>query len=266
MVFRIFVNKLYTAQDYRIVFYDLYSFVKCINLGSNTVNATWDTTLGWLLGFHSNPYYALDNISSSVYNYSNAYSYDSSSCVVSLQCDTVLNTNQINYLLILLDDYNQSHLNNSLVTVVGGENSVKTPSYAEYYNCANYSGINPITYNSLTQNQLYAIEQIELTNSKLNISNTYTTGVNSSNVFAMIPMKMTGMISGQVFSEYGGSMQQQIKEYFGPVNIQRISVSLISNLGMQIDLNGADWNFTVLVEQLYNVNLTRTGKKANVIS
>lgn len=264
MVLRIFVNKLYTALDYRIVFYDIYSFIKCVNIGANTINATWDTTLGWLLGFHSNKEYPLDETSGSSY-VSNAYSYSSN--VVSLECDTVLNTNQINYLLIVLDDYNQSHLNNSLVTVVGGENTIKTPSYANYYKCFNYLslGIDPVTYNNLTQNQLYAIQQIEETNSQIYITNTYTTGPNTKDIFAMIPMKTTGMVSGQIYTEFGGSLQNQVREYFGPVNIQRITVTLLTNQGTQIDLNGADWSFTVIAEQLYNVNTTRPGKKASSI-
>jgi hypothetical protein len=269
MKFRFYVNKLYTARDYRIVYYDLYSFTKCINVanGTGSVNATWDTTLGWLLGFHSYKEYALDENTGGDYT-KNTYYYDASTNIVTLTGDTVLITNQINYLLIILNDYNQSHLNNSLVTVVGGESTTQTNSYANFYKCsatgANVAaglGVNPVSYNSLTQNQIYAQQQIELTNANISTQNVFTTGPNTKDIFAMIPMKTTGMSSGQVYTEFGGSLQNQTREYFGPVNIQRISVSLLSNLGSQIDLNGADWSFTIIAEQLYNVNSTRPGKK-----
>jgi hypothetical protein len=152
--------------------------------------------------------------------------------------------------------------------VVGGESTTQTNSYANFYKCsatgANVAaglGVNPVSYNSLTQNQIYAQQQIELTNANISTQNVFTTGPNTKDIFAMIPMKTTGMSSGQVYTEFGGSLQNQTREYFGPVNIQRISVSLLSNLGSQIDLNGADWSFTIIAEQLYNVNSTRPGKK-----
>jgi len=56
---RLNVNKIYTSADFRLVFYDIYSFVYC-NVGvSNVRNVKWDTTLGWTLGFHTYPEYIL---------------------------------------------------------------------------------------------------------------------------------------------------------------------------------------------------------------
>ena len=58
------INKIYTASDYKIVFYDLTSFVKCYVGIKSVKNVTWDTTLGWILGFHYNTEYNLnENIS-----------------------------------------------------------------------------------------------------------------------------------------------------------------------------------------------------------
>jgi len=249
-VFRIFVNKLYTARDYRIVFYDLYSFVRCVNAGSGSINAAWDNTLGWLLGYKSNKEYPL-NVSYT----NNLYVYNELTTEVQLQTDSVLNVNNINYLLIVMDDYNQNYLNNSLVTVVGGENTIDQPSYANFYKCSvNTDGSlsrNVVSYNNLTQNQIYSIQQIDETNNERYKQNTYTYGPNTKNIFAMIPLKTSGLKSGDTFSEYGGTLQNQKREYFGPVNIQRISVSVYTDRGQLLDLNGGNFTFSVICEQLY---------------
>ena len=265
MVWRVFVNKLFTARDYKIVFYDLYSFVRCVNAGSGSINATWDNTLGWLLGYKSYQEYPLSENYAVDYT-DNTYIYDASSTEVQFEGDSVLNVNNINYLLIVMDDYNQNYLNNSLVTVIGGENTIDAPSYANFYKCSGGGGDgvvarNKTSYNALTQNQIYSIQQIDETNSKKSSQNIYTAGPNTKNIFAMIPVKTGGLKSGDYYTEFGGTLQNQMREYFGPVNIQRISVSVFTDRGQLLDLNGGNFTFTILCEQLYNANTTRPGKK-----
>lgn len=272
-VFRMYINKLYTAKDWKLVFFDIYSFVQCS--GSSTVNAVWDATLGWLLGFQSHMEYPL--ISNEIYSSTNYYYRDVDTEEIVVGGDSVLNTNRINYLMIILNDYNQNHLNNSLVTVIGGENTTTLPSYSTYYqqqcsnvntannivNLGNSGGLNkdPNTFNSLTQKQVYAIQQTNDANYTINTNNLYTKGPNIKDIFSMIPIKTVGMVTGQVYTEYGGTLQNQVREYFGPVNIQRISISLVADNGQILDLNGCNWSFTVIVEQLYGTTTKRDGKK-----
>lgn len=137
---RMNVNKTYYASDYKLVFYDAVSFVYC-NVGV-TQNATWDSTLGWLLGFHSYTEYALgdfvqivqgDNyfynvFNSTIYKYTN--SYNTLSRKIAVKGDVVLNTNLYNYFLVVLDDFIQNHVNAGLITVASLENDVALPSYA----------------------------------------------------------------------------------------------------------------------------------------
>jgi hypothetical protein len=53
------INVLYTTKDYKLVFYDPYSFVKCY-IGTKSVqNTSWDSTLGWILGFRDETEYIL---------------------------------------------------------------------------------------------------------------------------------------------------------------------------------------------------------------
>ena len=60
-IFRITINKEYTASDYRISFFDPFSFVKCYQGVTSVRNTTWDSTLGWILGFRQYTVYNLRN-------------------------------------------------------------------------------------------------------------------------------------------------------------------------------------------------------------
>ena len=42
------------------------------------------------------------------------------------------------------------------------------------------------------------------------------------------------------------------REYFGPVDIQRLHVRLLDEYGRVIDLNGCDWSFSLAFEKLYD--------------
>ena len=57
----------------------------------------------------------------------------------------------------------------------------------------------------------------------------------------------------QVSSDPGLSTQlNRTREYFGPVDIQRLHISLIDEYGRIIDLNFMDWSITLAFEILYN--------------
>ena len=70
-------------------------------------------------------------------------------------------------------------------------------------------------------------------------------------MFALLPVKSSNATPGTIYVEFGGSLQQQERIYFGPVNIRRLSIKLINDKGDIIDLNGADWSFQFVCEQLY---------------
>jgi len=257
------INKLYQAKDYKIVFYDTVSYVKCFVGAKGVQNTTWDSTLGWILGFRKSTYYILntpDNV--------NILSPDTNNNITIIS-DTAVSTNLFNYFLICLDDYNLNHLNDGLVTITGQDTSVALPSYADRSNFQ----CDPITgrrvYNTtsssssdknsqLTQNQLYSLTQ--KANAKNSTTsnilggesvNSYGRGPFSEDVFAMIPMKLAGLQNGSYFVEYGGTLQNNNRYYFGPVNIHRMTVKLISDKGNIVDLNGTNWSFSFLCQQLY---------------
>jgi len=242
---RLNINKLYTANDYRLVFYDPFSFVKC-NFGiSSTQNATWDSTLGWILGFRISTEYDLSKY------------YIPSSVAAVIVGDTTITTNLYNYFLIVLDDYTQSHLNDGLVTLTPHESQIALPSYTsrtaiQCDPCGN-SLISGSAVgnngNSLTQNQIYAANQVIL--AAKNQVKTYSNGPFIQDIFGLIPMKVSGLAVGAFYIEFGGTLQNQQRLYFGPVNIHRMTIKLITDRGDTVDLNGSNWSFSFVCEQLY---------------
>lgn len=261
--FRITVNKEYTSKDYNIVYYDPYSFVKCFSGVSSVRNVTWDTTLGWILGYRE----------STIYDLSESL-VTGSSRTSNIIADTGISTNLFNYFLITLDDYNQNHLNDGLVTITTKDTDISLPSYANRTKIKcdpvtgekTYNTTTRTDYSKLTRNQIYAITQIANSANQSSIyedgelsSKNYGSGPFAKDVFGIIPLKLSGLQNGSSFVEFGGTLQNQERVYFGPVNIHRMSVKLVSDRGNVVDLNGANWSFSLICEQLYRPQ--QTGSK-----
>jgi hypothetical protein len=268
---RINITKLYTTKDYKLVFYDQQSFVKCYTGVSSVTNTTWDTTMGWILGFRESTTYDLSDYFTTVIDPTNIDYYINDTYktnnIISLRGDTSVSVNLFNYFLLCLDDFNQNHLNDGLVTLSPSDTTVTLPSYANKNNftCDPATGlltyntniINPTTNSRLTQNQIYAITETAngssstITRSSTISSKSFGTGPFVKDVFALIPIKTSGMQNGSVYVDFSGTLQNQERVYFGPVNIHRMSISLVSDRGDVVNLNGANWSFSFLCEQLY---------------
>ena len=263
---RMNVNKTYYASDFKLVFYDSVSFVYC-NVGV-TQNATSDSTLGWLLGFHSFTEYELsdfiqfaegDNYSRNIFNddrygYTNSYNLDINK--IAIRGDVPLNTNLYNYFLVVLDDFIQNHVNAGLITITSLENDIALPSYASRvsYQCDPATGVRTAVSatnklsTDLTSKQLYAMNQI--IENKRTKSKSYAAGPYLKDVFALIPLKLTGMQFGQTYMEFGGTMQNQDRKYYGPVRIQKFAIKLMNDKGQTVDLNGANFSICLICEIL----------------
>jgi hypothetical protein len=278
------INKIYTTQDYKIVFYDFNSFGRCVNKGSPFRNAKIDSTLGFIIGYKTLAEYELTsenvlelnntnltvfrnpdtgNSTGSIYtlssnsvsvppNISPTHIFNSK---ITLKGNASVNTNQYNYFMILLDDFNQNHLNDGLVTLAPRDRGVSLPSYATRYSkvCnpltnTEEMGISSRDSDGLTQKQIYSVQQIIRTQNE-NKRKNYNENLSVRDMFALLPIKSSG--AGSVFVEYGGTLQQQERTYFGPVNIGRLAVKLVNDKGDVVDLNGGDWSFQLVCEQLY---------------
>ena len=91
-----------------IVFYDFTGVLQCdIKCKSNT-NHYFNNTLGWIMGYKL-PYVSVDPSGNSA--------------------SSILDLNGTKYLILVIDDYNQNHVNNSLVSIAQYSNTLKIPSY-----------------------------------------------------------------------------------------------------------------------------------------
>jgi hypothetical protein len=253
---RLNVNKVYTSADYKLVFYDPFSFSTIltsgiINGGRNIGNTSWDSTLGWILGFHEETEYDLSTTKFVLTNGN----------VKSIIGDNVVSINIYSYFMILLDDFNNSHMNDGIVTTTKKETDIKLPGYT---NRANFNA-DPISGNliatntsangaPLTQKQVYAIQatldQQTLQTSALK----FTEGPFATNVFGLLPLNIANLPNNSIYVDNSIGLRDQQRSYFGPVNIQRMSVKLINDRGETVDLNGANWSFSFICEQLYQNN------------
>lgn len=238
----------YDERDYNLVFYDSLSFAECFTGASSVQNTTWDTTVGWILGFRDFTSYDLSAF------------YDSTNNITVIGGDTGVSTSLFNYFLLCLDDFNQSRLNDGLVTITDVDESIPLPSYAKRSNFFCNPATGEKVYNNtagLTEKQVYAANEIanSSTNNALSVGSSVSTksygkGPYASDVFGLIPIKTSSLSSGQPYVEFGGSLQNQERSYFGPVNISRMSVKLVSDRGNSVDLNNANWSFSLICEQL----------------
>jgi hypothetical protein len=253
---RLNVNKIYTSADYKIVFYDPFSFSTIItsgiiNGGRNIGNTSWDSTLGWILGFHEETEYDL----------SKADYVSTNGNIKSIIGDNVVSISIYSYFMILLDDFNNSHMNDGIVTTTKKETDIKLPGYTNRttFNADPISGSLLATNTSangapLTQKQVYAIQatldQQTIQTSALK----FTEGPFATNVFGLLPLNIANLPNNSIYVDSSIGLRDQQRNYFGPVNIQRMSVKLINDRGETVDLNGANWSFSFICEQLYQNN------------
>jgi len=254
-----------------ITFFDftatLQCFVNCIN-NNNYLNQT----LGWLMGYRV-PYETVDPSGNTA--------------------SSVLDVIGTKYLILVIDDYNQNHVNNSLVSITEYSGNLKIP---EYYSrdlpstCVNASTANlsqivteanatstlneegnitdnglliagkytanfsrtqlvlPSAPRTLTQAQIYTINEI---NKNKNVTNFRYKAPTSPDILAIIPIRTSNLATGSCIVELTGSLQDNIRTYFGPVNIERLAVKLLNDKGNVLDLNGIDWVITLICDCLY---------------
>ena len=208
---------------------------------------------------------------------------------------SILDLNGTKYLILVIDDYNQNHVNNSLVSISQFSNTLKIPSYYSPdipYTCIQ-PGINNLTQivnevtlqtlfdtqttnvqnglliagkfesdytatqislpsapRTLTKSQIYTINEIN--KNRNNITNYLAKAPTTSDILAIIPVKTsTGVPTGSLLVEFSGSLQDSVRTYFGPVNIDRMAIKLLDDKGNILNLNGNDWCVTLVCECLY---------------
>jgi hypothetical protein len=254
------------------VFFDFSGRLNCLT-NCSSKNPTINGTLGWLMGFRL-PIVPI-------------YLFPGNTPIA------IIDLYGPKYFILVLDDFNQNHINNGLITITEISKKLAMPSYfntSQPYICVSNSS-NPLTNllnnattaesfatglttdnafglldkinigygqrqvilpsapRTLTNAQLYTINEI----TKNREQNTTFRGKapTNSDTFALIPIKKGGMSTGDLYVEFGGSMQDNKRVYFGPVSVDRMRIKLVDDRGYTVDLHGAEWCFTIIAELLY---------------
>jgi hypothetical protein len=258
-----------------IYFYDFTGKLQCSSNCLNKTNHFFNNSLGWLMGYRL-PYI---NVSSTG-NTGTA----------------ILDLNGPKYLILVVDDYNQNHVNNSLVSITQFSTNLKVPSYyspdlpytcgppgqltnnlqdlvngvilqSEFDNqltninglliAGKYNGdyaptqiVLPSAPRTLTNAQIYTINEIN--NNNNNLTNYLSKAPTTSDILAILPIKTSSSnTTGNLLVDFSGSLQDNVRTYFGPVNIERMCIKLLDDKGNILNLNGADWCVTLVCECLY---------------
>ena len=82
-----------------------------------------------------------------------------------------------------------------------------------------------------------------------NIIGMFSRSIFGDNILAMIPMTSD---SFSVCFDNGADFIEKKREYFGPVNIQRLKIQLLDQYGEVIDFNNMDFSFSLELEVGYD--------------
>jgi len=255
-----------------ITFYDFTAKLIC---NTNCINNShyFNQSLGWLMGYRV-PY---ENVN-----------------INGNTGTSILDLNGTKYLILVIDDFNQNRVNQSLVSITELSNVLKVPNYyspdlpytysmplnSNLTNIVNETNttsllssqgnisnnglliaekyandytktqiILPSAPRTLTQSQIYTINEINKNNN--NLTNYRAKAPTSSDILAIIPTKHFNQTTGTMLVEFSGSLQDNIRNYFGPVNIDRMAVKLLDDKGNILNLNGGDWSVCLIATCLY---------------
>ena len=248
-----------------ITFFDFTNQLKCKTNCVQTLAI--NQTLGWIMGFRL-PFI---NVLASPGNTGEA----------------IMDLYGPKYFILVIDDLNQNHINSGLIGITELSKTLKLPTYYSPdlpYICipakpngpnlksnsealandinagtllmdkldATYSPTQqliPSAPRILTQTQIYSINEIIKNNEKT--YNYKLKAPTTTDTFAIIPLKLGKMTIGDAYVEFGGTLQDNKRVYFGPVNIERLRIKLLDDKGNIVNLNGCDWCITLISENLY---------------
>ena len=83
------------------------------------------------------------------------------------------------------------------------------------------------------------------------LSSPFTESVfNNETAIAKVPNNPNSINFDDIF-------YQSRRNYFGPVNIKKLKIQLLDELGRVVDLNNNDFSFSIQIEQLYDIHLNK---------
>jgi hypothetical protein len=205
--------------------------------------------LGWFLGFRN---FTGENVVNANSNASLRY-------ILSNNTETfgtaIANLPITKYIIVVVEDFNNNQVSDSLVQNKIDQDMVKPTSY--FTQDPYLDLINPTNLNSyitglgeertLTKKQLYTRAQQNQTKMNLLFQNLRLEVFSPNQVLGVFPFDSTQTWNTPYFTDKCDYKRQ----YFGPADIDRLQVKLYDDRGNQLELNGNNWYMNILTEHLY---------------
>ena len=240
-------NTLLNDMNTQIIFFSTTETTKSrVDVfASSLIPLCVNQTLGWMMGFRQTN-----------------YPLDTQGMV---QAECVLNINASKYFVLNIDDYCNSHLKTNLIGVETNPTRTTLPlptflrnaeSRLAFSDTTSKNPLQPKTKRfhkdtfprNLTTNQLYALNEI-IKNQGVK-ENYMRTNFLTQHAFAVIPLKNPKHHFGEVYVEFGGSVQDNKRVFNGPITLNKLTISLVNDRGICVNLNGAEWSFVIKLEIL----------------
>ena len=160
------------------------------------------------------------------------------------------------YFRLIIDDFNNNYLTSGGVGIEKAQTKLPLPSYSgkiitdssncSFNDCSGNVQFVPSFPPKLTQAQIYSLNQIYC-NRK---ATTDSSAPIIPNTFAIIQLPNKTNETDD-FITITGFSNTAIRTYFGPINLERLKVTLMDERGNILNLHGHDWSFTLAADLLY---------------
>jgi len=221
--------------------------------------------LGWLLGFHEDTSIKILKGGGTV------------------TAGSIINVTGPNYFLLTLDDFNNNKPNKDLISFVGQKKTLfKMPAYynsqtmdpsagiGNFYpghkdeskyacidaadennndrGCSN-TDLNIDLRSNLTKAQKQTVDSHKLANKSRGIF--VFSAPNATDLLGKIPVSKEPMDWNKKVAFKNLDLEGGKREYFGPVKLSKFKIRLLTDKGLDVNLHDNDWNFSIVVTQIY---------------
>jgi len=240
------------STSIKITFYDPTGQLVCDQNCKTTPK--FNNNLGWVLGYRGNT-----TVPSTDPLYGEMI-YVISASGGKIVSEAFMDVFGPKYFLLVLDDYQQNHLNKGLVGITPTQKYVEIPNY---WNAdLAIAGCTTVPLSSqnipiyvqnaprrLTQAQLFTLNST--TQSRSQTQRNRLTAPTNTNVLALIPLRgVNTLVPGKMLID-DFNLDDAERVYFGPVDLERLRVRLVDDQGYTVNLNGNNWSFTLSATSLY---------------
>jgi len=243
-----------TSSPITITFYDPTGQLSCDPNCKTTPK--FNNNLGWILGYRGNT--TVPN-TDPLYG-EMIYTVDASGG--NIRSEAFIDVFGPKYFLLVLDDYQQNHLNKGLVGITPTQKYVEIPTYwnadlaTSTNGCANVENSSkktPVYVQNaprrLTQAQLFTLNST--TQARSQTQRNRLSAPTNTNVLALLPLRGVNSLSPGKMLIDDFNLDDAERVYFGPVDLERFRVRLVDDQGYTVNLNGNNWSFTMAITSLY---------------